>query len=75
MRQQRGIFEKIINSNEWWIRYADMSGQIRREKVDKFDEAAARLSVRKHEAKLGILSRLAWRRRPVLFRRIAEANN
>ncbi len=34
--------------------------------------AKARLELRKQEAKLGALPRLAWRRRPVLFRKIAE---
>ena len=33
MKQQRGIFEKVLGSGEWWIRYADASGRIRREKA------------------------------------------
>jgi len=33
MIKQRGIFEKIPGSKIWWIRYADASGRIRREKV------------------------------------------
>ena len=70
--KQRGIFEKAPGSGEWWIRYADATGHIRREKVGRFEEADARLKLRKEEAKLGALPRLAWRRRPVLFRKIAE---
>ena len=31
--RQRGIFEKVSDSGEWWIRYADATGRIRREKV------------------------------------------
>ena len=69
---QRGIFEKLPGTSVFWIRYADATGRIRREKVRKFDEAEARLKVRKEEAKLGALPRLAWRRRPSLFRKIAE---
>jgi len=72
MRAQRGIFEKVLGSGEFWIRYADAAGRIRREKVGTFEEAETRLKLRKEEAKLGALPRLAWRRRPVLFRRIAE---
>lgn len=30
---QRGIFEKVPRSGEWWIRYADAAGRIRREKA------------------------------------------
>ncbi len=70
--KQRGIFEKQPGSGEWWIRYADATGRIRREKVGTFEEAKARLELRKQEAKLGTLPRLARQRRPVLFREIAE---
>jgi hypothetical protein len=28
---QRGIFEKMPGSDDWWIRYADATGRIRRE--------------------------------------------
>jgi len=54
------------------IRYADATGRIRRQKVGTQEEAGARLKLRKEEAKLGALPRLAWRRRPVLFHKIAE---
>ncbi len=70
--KQRGIFEKIPDSGKFWIRFADASGRIRREKVGTREEAETRLKLRKEEAKLGALPRLAWRRRPVPFRRIAE---
>jgi len=29
----RGIYEKLTGSGEWWIRYADVAGKIRREKA------------------------------------------
>jgi len=70
--KQRGIFEKVSSSGEWWIRYADATGRIRHEKVRKFDEAQTRFKLRKEEARLGGLPRLAWRRRPVSFRKIGE---
>ena len=66
--RSRGIFEKVPGSDEFWIRYADSIGRIRREKVGTFDEAETRLKLRREEAKLGVLPRLAWRRRPVPFR-------
>jgi site-specific recombinase XerD len=31
--RQRGVYERIPGSGEWWIRYADESGRIRREKA------------------------------------------
>ncbi len=32
-KKQRGIYEKELASNIWWIRYADASGRIRRERA------------------------------------------
>jgi integrase len=72
MKKQRGLFERPTGSHIWWIRFADATGRIRREKVGTREEAETRLKLRKEEAKLGILPRLAWHRRPVLFREIAE---
>ena len=72
MKQQRGIFEKVFGSGEWWIRYADASGRIRREKVGSFEAAEIRHKIRKEEAKLGKLPCLARQRRPVLFNKIAD---
>jgi integrase len=68
----RGVFEKTSGSGVWWIRYADSNGHIRREKVGAFEGAEARLKIRKEEAKLGTLPRLARQRRPVLFSKIAD---
>ncbi len=33
MKVQRGVYEKILGSNVWWVRYADAVGRIRREKA------------------------------------------
>ena len=30
--KQRGIYEKVRGSGEWWVRYADATDRIRREK-------------------------------------------
>jgi site-specific recombinase XerD len=32
-KQTRGVYEKVPGSGVWWIRYADSTGRIRREKV------------------------------------------
>lgn len=72
MTKLRGIFEKVPGSREWWIRYADAGGRIRREKVGSLEDAEARLKIRKQEAKLGTLPRLARQRRPTLFNKIAD---
>jgi integrase len=72
MKRPRGVFEKVPGSGVFWIRFADAAGHIRREKVGTAEEAEARLKLRREEAKLGTLPRLAWRRRPAPFRRIAE---
>jgi integrase len=72
MSRQRGIFEKVQDSGVFWIRFADATGRIRHEMVGTFGEAQARLELRKQAAKLGTLPRLAWRRRPVTFRKIGE---
>jgi integrase len=69
---QRGIFEKVPGSGVYWIRFADTIGGIRREKVGTFEEAKARLTLRKQEAKLGIQPRLSRQRRSASFRKIAE---
>jgi site-specific recombinase XerD len=72
MKHRRGIFEKVPGSGESWIRYADASGRIRREKVGTVEAAETRLKIRKEEAKLGKLPRLARERRPILFSKIAD---
>ena len=70
--KQRGIFEKEVGSGEYWIRFADATGRIRREKVGLLEAAETRLKIRKEEAKLGTLPRLARHRRPMLFSKIAD---
>ncbi len=45
--KQRGIYEKVPDSDEWWIRYADASGRIRREKAGTKSAAVALYHKRK----------------------------
>jgi hypothetical protein len=35
MKKQRGLFERPTGSHIWWIRFADTTGRIRREKAGR----------------------------------------
>ncbi len=48
-RKQRGLFEKYRGSGVWWIRYADGTGHIRREKAGTKSVAQALYRKRKTE--------------------------
>ena len=48
-RKQRGIYEKIPGSGVWWIRYADSTGRIRREKAGVKSAARTLYEKRKTE--------------------------
>jgi len=43
----KGVYERVRNSGVWWIRYADKSGRIRREKAGQ--KAAAMTLYRKRK--------------------------
>ena len=49
-KRSRGIFEKAPGSGEWWIRYADAAGRIRREKARTKTTAKKLYNKRKTEA-------------------------
>lgn len=68
----RGIFEKVLGSGEWWIRFADAAGLIRREKAGTKSAALALYIKRKAEVLCGRKLPERLRRRPVLFREIAR---
>jgi site-specific recombinase XerD len=48
-KQLRGVYERNPGSRVFWIRYADASGKIRREKVGRKSDAIALLAKRKSE--------------------------
>jgi len=52
-RNQRGIFEKVPGSGVWWIRYADATGRIRREKIGLKQAAITLYRKRKTEVLQG----------------------
>ena len=66
--RQRGIFEKMPGSGVWWIRYADATGRIRREKAGTKSAAISLYHKRKLEALQGRKLPETLRRAPVLFR-------
>ena len=47
--RQRGLFEKVPGSGQWWIRYADAMGRIRREKAGMKSSALLLYRKRKTE--------------------------
>ncbi len=72
MRKQRGLFEKIPGSGVWWIRYADASGRIRREKAGTKGAAIQLYRKRKTEILQGKKLPEQLRNRLVRFSEIAD---
>lgn len=68
VRKQRGIFEKEPDSGVWWVRYADASGRIRREKGGS-KGAANRLL---HKRKTQVAER---KKLPENFRTVVRVKN
>lgn len=71
-RKQRGLFEKVPGSGVWWIRYADASGRIRREKVGNRGAALKLYQKRKTEILIGKKLPEQLRNRVVRFSEIAD---
>jgi integrase len=67
----RGIFEKIVGSKIWWIRYTDGSGRYRRERVGPYSLAEKLLAKRRAEAIQGKKLPETLRRRSISFSEIA----
>jgi integrase len=68
----RGIFEKVPASGEWWIRFADAAGRIRREKAGTRAVAQALLHKRKQEALEGRKLPETLRGRSVTFNELVD---
>jgi len=71
-RAQRGIFEKLPGSGVWWIRYADATGRIRREKAGTRSNADDLYRKRKTEVLEGRKLPEKLRRPRVSFAEIAK---
>jgi site-specific recombinase XerD len=71
-KKTRGIFEKLPGSGEWWIRYADSTSRIRREKVGNKGAAIKLYAKRKTEVMQGVKLPENFRTKPVMFGELAE---
>jgi integrase len=72
MKTYRGIFEKVLGSSVFWIRYVDAHGRYRREKAGTFSQAQKLLVKRQNEKIVGKKLPESLRRAPVTFSVIAD---
>jgi integrase len=70
--KQRGVFEKMPGSGDWWIRYVDAQGRYRREKAGTKSAAALLYRKRKQGALEGRKLPEKLRRAMVSFCEIAD---
>jgi site-specific recombinase XerD len=68
----RGIFEKVPGSKIYWIRFADSTGKIRREKAGSLSAAKTLLAKRKTETLQGRKLPETLRARHIQFEEIAK---
>jgi hypothetical protein len=68
----KGVYEKEPGSEVWWIRYADASGRIRREKVGNKGAAIKLYQKRKTEVLQGKKLPEQLRAKPVTFNELAD---
>jgi len=73
MSKLRGIYEKVPGSSVWWIRYADSTGKIRREKVGNKGAAIKLYQKRKTEVLQGVKLPENFKVKPVTFGELAQA--
>lgn len=72
MSRTKGVFEKKPGSGIWWVRYADATGRIRREKAGAKAAAIKLYSKRKTQVLQGEKLPELTRRRVVMFGEIAN---
>jgi site-specific recombinase XerD len=66
-KNPRGVFEKVPGSGEWWIRYIDATGKLRREKVGTKSAAIALVEKRRTEVRERLKLPENFRARPASF--------
>jgi site-specific recombinase XerD len=71
-KKQRGLFERPKDSGIWWIRYADASGRIRRERVGTKGAAIQLYRKRKTEVMQGVKLPENFRKKAVTFGELAD---
>jgi integrase len=69
--KQRGVFEKVMGSGVWWVRYTDCDGRYHREKIGSKSAAIKFYQKRKTESLEGI-KLPSLRRRKVQFSDLAD---
>jgi len=72
MKGQKGIFERPLGSNIWWVRYVDAGGKERREKAGTKSIAKLLYQKRKQEALEGRKLPERLRSRKVLFGELVD---
>jgi integrase len=70
--KQRGVYEKVKDSGVWWVRYADASGKIRREKIGNKGAAIKLYLKRKTEVLQGKKLPEQFRAKPITFSELAD---
>jgi site-specific recombinase XerD len=71
-KKLRGVFEKVLGSDIWWIQYFDADGRRRREKAGRRRDAIDLLAKRKAEKLQGIKLPEKIRARRVQFSELIE---
>jgi integrase len=71
-KRERGVYERITGSGDWWIRYADETGKIRREKAGSYDTAVKLRRKRKNQIDSGEKLPINMRTRVVRFSELCE---
>jgi site-specific recombinase XerD len=72
-KKARGIYEKVAGSGIWWIRYANHTGRIRREKAGTRSAATRLYQKRKTQVLQGEKLPENFRARPALFSELAQS--
>jgi len=72
MKSPRGVYEKVLGSGVWWIRYADTTGRIRREKAGAKSLAVQLYQKRKTEVRQAVKLPENLRTKPVPFSELAN---
>lgn len=73
MKKTRGVFEKFPGSGEWWIRYHDANGKLRREKVGNKGAAITLYRKRKTEVLQRVKLPENFKAKPVEMRELVNA--
>src|SRR6516162_8658997 len=70
--KDRGLFEKLKGSGDWWIQFSDRFGKRRRERAGAKNRARALYEQRKQEERLARQSPELSVRRPATFEDVAN---